>query len=185
MTEAIRKDAASRMAKSVEALRIELTKLRTGRANVGLLDHLRVDYYGTPTPINQLASVAVADSRTLSVTPWDKTTVAAVEKAIRESDLGLNPVTAGNVIRIPLPPLTEERRKEMTRLVRSDGENGKIAVRNIRRDAISHLKDLRKEKELTEDEEKRAEDEIQKLTDKFIAEIDDVVATKEKDIMEL
>lgn len=185
MTEAIRKDAASRMAKSVEALRIELTKLRTGRANVGLLDHLRVDYYGTPTPINQLASVAVADSRTLAVTPWDKTTVAAVEKAIRESDLGLNPVTAGNVIRIPLPPLTEERRKEMTRLVRSDGENGKIAVRNIRRDAISHLKDLRKKKELAEDEEKRAEDEIQKLTDKFIAEIDDVVATKEKDIMEL
>jgi ribosome recycling factor len=185
MIETIRKDADTRMAKSIEALRTELSKLRTGRANASLLDHVRVDYYGTATPVNQVASVSVADARTLSVAPWEKSMVAVVEKAIRDSDLGLNPATSGDVIRVPLPPLTEERRKEMTRVVRSEGENGKIAVRNIRRDALAHLKDSLKKKEISEDEEKRAEEEIQKLTDKYVAEIDKIVSAKETDIMAL
>ena len=185
MIETIRKDAGERMAKSIDALRSELAKLRTGRANAALLDHVRIDYYGTPTPVNQVASVTVTDARTLSVTPWDKSMVPTVEKAIRDSDLGLNPATSGEVIRVPLPPLTEERRKEMTRVVRAEGENGKIALRNIRRDALAHLKDSLKKKEVSEDDEKRAEDEIQKLTDKYVAEVDQLVSIKEKDIMAL
>ncbi len=185
MIEAIRKDAEGRMKKSVESLRGELSRLRTGRASTALLETIKVDYYGTPTPIHQAATVAVADARTLTVTPWDKSQVPAIEKAIRDADLGLNPVTAGSVIRVPLPPLTEERRKEMTRLVRAEGENARVAIRNIRRDALHKLKELLKEKEIAEDEEKRAEDVIQKLTDRFVKEVDALVAAKEKDILEI
>jgi len=181
----IMKDAENRMHKSVDAVRDELTKLRTGRASTALLDHLRVSYYGNPTPINQVATVSVADARTLAVNPWEKNMVPVIEKAILESELGLNPVTAGDVIRIPLPPLTEERRKEMTKIVRAEGENGKVALRNIRRDANNHLKELLKNKELAEDEEKRALDDIQKLTDQYSQKIDDVVHDKEKEIMEV
>jgi len=185
MSDTILNDAAERMDKSVAALRTELTRLRTGRASTALLDHLRVDYYGNPTPIGQVANVSVADARTLTVTPWEKSMVAVIDKAIRESDLGLNPATAGTVIRVPLPPLTEERRKELTRLVRHEGENAKVAVRNVRRDALHHLKEQVKEKEITEDEEKRAHDEIQKFTDRHVADIDALVTEKERDIMEI
>jgi ribosome recycling factor len=185
MSEAIRKDAKTRMDKSVQALQSELTKLRTGRASVALLDHLRIDYYGSQMPINQVASVSVGDARTLVVQPWDKSMVGTVERAIRDSDLGLNPATAGDVIRIPLPPLTEERRKEITKVVRHEGENAKVAVRNIRRDAIQHLKELVKGKEMSEDEEKRAEEAIQSLTDEHVAKIDEIVAAKEQEIMEI
>jgi len=183
--ESIVKDAKTRMQKSVDAVRDELTKLRTGRASTALLDHLKVDYYGNPTPINQVATVSVADARTLAVNPWEKNMVPVVEKAILESDLGLNPVSAGDVIRIPLPPLTEERRKEMTKLVRAEGEAGKVALRNIRRDANNHLKELLKTKELAEDEEKRALDEIQKMTDEFSGKVDQVIHDKEQEIMEV
>ncbi|MDH3637119.1 MAG: ribosome recycling factor [Gammaproteobacteria bacterium] len=182
---AIIKDARVRMSKSVEALRGELAKLRTGRASTALLDHLRVDYYGTPTPMNQVATVSVEDARTLSVNPWEKSMIPVLEKAIQESDLGLNPVTAGETMRIPLPPLTEERRREMTKLVRAEGEHGKVAVRNIRRDANSHIREMLKNKGLAQDEEKRAQDEIQKLTDSFVADIDTLVEEKEKEIMEV
>lgn len=185
MSQTTRKDAENRMVKSIEALRAELAKLRTGRANTGLLEHVRVDYYGTPTPISQVATVTVTDARTLTVTPWDKNVVPALEKAIRDAGLGLNPVSAGQAIRVPLPALTEERRKEMARVVRAEGENGKVAIRNARRDALHHLKELLKKKEMAEDEEKRAEEEIQKLTDRCIAEIDKLVAAKEKDLMAL
>lgn len=181
----ILKDAETRMKKSVEAIREEMAKLRTGRASTVLLDHLKVEYYGNPTPMNQVATVSVSDARTLSVTPWDKSIIPLVEKSILESDLGLNPVTAGEVIRIPLPPLTEERRVEMTKLVRSEGENGKVAVRNIRRDANHHLKELLKNKEIAEDEEKKALDDIQALTDQYVENIDGVVAEKEEEIMEV
>ena len=183
--ENIRKDAEKRMGKSIDALRTDLGKIRTGRAHAGLLDHINVDYYGTPTPINQVASVTVSDARTLLVSPWEKNMVQPVEKAILESDLGLNPATAGQSIRIPLPPLTEERRKELAKLVRSEGENTKIAIRNIRRDGNHHCKELLKKKEISEDDDKRAEDLIQKLTDRFVAEVDKLVAEKEKDIMEI
>ena len=183
--ESIVKDAKTRMQKSVDAVRDELTKLRTGRASTALLDHLKVDYYGNPTPINQVATVSVADARTLAVNPWEKNMVPVVEKAILESDLGLNPVSAGDIIRIPLPPLTEERRKEMTKLVRAEGEAGKVALRNIRRDANNHLKELLKTKELAEDEEKRALDEIQKMTDEYSGKVDQVIHDKEQEIMEV
>ncbi|MCG6872132.1 MAG: ribosome recycling factor [Gammaproteobacteria bacterium] len=185
MIDDINTDADHRMKMSVEAVRQELKHIRTGRANVELLDHVKVDYYGTLTPLSQAATVGVMDPRTLSVQPWDKTMVEAVEKAIRDSDLGLNPATAGDVIRVPLPALTEERRKEMQKVARTDGENGRIAIRNIRRDALHHLKELLKEKEINEDDERRAEDAIQKLTDKYVAEIDALVSEKEKDIMEI
>lgn len=185
MTAAIRKDAKTRMSKSLEALRSELAKIRTGRASPALLSHIRVDYYGTPTPIDQVATVSVLDPRTLSVAPWEKQMIAVLEKAILESDLGLNPATSSESIRIPLPALTEERRREMAKLVRSEGENAKVAVRNIRRDALHHLRELHKKKELSEDEEKRAADEIQKLTDKMAAEIDGVVSAKESEVMEV
>jgi ribosome recycling factor len=179
------KDAETRMSKSVEAIREEMARIRTGRASTALLDHLKVEYYGNPTPMNQVATVSVSDARTLSVTPWDKSIIPLVERCIMESDLGLNPVTAGEVIRIPLPPLTEERRVEMTKLVRAEGEGGKVAVRNIRRDANHHLKELLKNKEIAEDEEKKALHEIQHLTDKFVEKIDGVVADKEAEIMEV
>jgi ribosome recycling factor len=171
------------MAKSVEALKHDLQKIRTGRAHPGILDHLRVDYYGAEMPINQVANVTLSDARTISIQPFEKKMVPVVEKAIRDSDIGVNPATSGDVIRVPMPPLTEERRKELTKIVKHDGENAKVAVRNIRRDAISHLKDLLKESEVSEDEEKRAADEIQKLTDKAIADIDKAVAEKERDLM--
>ena len=178
------KDAQTRMKKSVESVREEMAKIRTGRASTALLDHLNVEYYGNPTPLSQVATISVADARTLSVTQWEKSMVPLVEKSIMESDLGLNPVTAGEVIRIPLPALTEERRIEMTRLVRAEGEQGKVAVRNIRRDANHHLKELLKNKEIAEDEEKKALDNIQKLTDQHIEQVDKVVADKEVEIME-
>lgn len=179
------KDAETRMTKSVEAIREEMAKIRTGRASTAILDHLRIEYYGNPTPLNQVASVSVADARTLTVTPWDKSIVPTVEKAIMESDLGLNPATAGEVIRIPIPPLTEERRVEMTKLVRAEGENGKVAIRNIRRDANHHLKELLKSKEIAEDEEKKALDDTQKLTDKYVEQVDRLVSGKEVEIMEV
>jgi ribosome recycling factor len=179
----IKKQSSDKMAKSVEALKHDLQKIRTGRAHPGILDHLRVDYYGAEMPINQVANVTLSDARTISIQPFEKKMVAVVEKAIRDSDIGVNPATSGDVIRVPMPPLTEERRKELTKIVKHDGENAKVAVRNIRRDAISHLKDLLKESEVGEDEEKRAADEIQKLTDKAIADIDKAVAEKERDLM--
>jgi len=179
----IKKTATEKMGKSVETLKGDLGKIRTGRAHAGIIDHIRVDYYGTEMPIKQVANVTLADARTISVQPFEKKMVQPIEKAIRDSDLGVNPATSGDVIRIPMPPLTEERRKELTKIVKHEGENAKVAVRNIRRDAISHLKDLLKESEVSEDQEKRAQDEIQKMTDKSIADIDRLVAEKEKDVM--
>jgi len=185
MLEEVYKDAKTRMHKSLLALHGELTKLRTGRASPALINNLPVACYGSSSPLNQVANVSVQDARTLSVTPWDKQLVSAIEKAILESNLGLNPMSAGQVIRIPLPPLTEERRRELAKTVRGDGENTKIAIRNIRRDAISTLRDLLKEKEISEDEEHRALDRLQKLTDENTAEVDTVVVTKEAEIMEV
>ena len=181
----IRKSAEQKMAKTVEALKHDLAKIRTGRAHPGLLDHIHVDYYGSMVPLSQVAQVGLGDARTITVQPWEKKMVAAVEKAIRDSDLGVNPASHGDLIRVPMPPLTEERRKELTKVVRHEGETARVAVRNTRRDAITHLKDMMKKKEVSEDEERRAQDEVQKLTDKYIAEIDQVVAQKEKDLMEL
>lgn len=180
----VKNDAEKRMKKTVETLQHELTKIRTGRANASFLDHVQVDYYGTMTALNQIAQVTSSDSRTLLVTPWEKSMVAAVEKAILNAGLGLNPATAGSAIRVPMPALTEERRKEMIRIVRAEGEQGRVAVRNIRRDANNQFKDLVKDKSISEDDERRAAELIQKLTDKFIAEIDVVLAGKEKDLME-
>ena len=185
MIDDIKKDAKSRMAKSIEALHQELTKLRTGRAHTGLLDHVTVSYYGSDVPLSQVASINVADPRTLSLSPWEKKMVPDIEKAIRNSDLGLNPVTAGDVIRVPLPPLTEERRKEMTKVVRHECENARVAIRNVRRDANQHLKQLIKDESLPRDDEKRAEDDIQKITDKFIAEVEQILKDKEADLMEI
>lgn len=185
MIDEITKDAGLRMGKTIEALKNDLSKMRTGRANTSLLEHIPVQAYGSESPLNQVANISVSDARTLTVTPWDKSTVQAVEKAIMEADLGLNPVTAGEVIRVPLPSLTEERRKEMIKLVRHEAENSRIAVRNIRRDANNDFKTLHKEKEITEDDQRRAEDAIQKLTDSKIAEIDKILEAKEKDLMEV
>ena len=185
MIEDIKTSAADRMNKSVEAVGNEMKKLRTGRAHTSLLEHVTVEYYGNQVPINQVANVNVEDARTLAVAPWEKTMVAVVEKAILTSDLGLTPSTAGTVIRVPLPPMTEERRKEMTRVVRHEAELGRVAVRNIRRDALGDLKDLVKEKMITEDDERRAHDEVQKLTDHYVAQIDKVLAAKEADLMEI
>jgi ribosome recycling factor len=179
----IKKQAADKMAKSVETLKNDLGKVRTGRAHVGIIDHIRVDYYGSEMPINQVANVTLSDARTISVQPFEKKMVQVVEKAIRDSDLGVNPATSGDVIRIPMPALTEERRRELTKIVKHEGENAKVAVRNIRRDAITHLKNLLKEGEVSEDQEKRAADDVQKLTDKAIGDIDKLVADKEKDLM--
>jgi len=183
--EEIKKDAGDRMAKSVASLKQELTKIRTGRAHTSLLDHLTVEYYGSQVPLNQVSNVGVEDSRTLTVTPWEKEMVPVIEKAIMGSDLGLNPQSAGTVIRVPLPPLTEERRKDMIRVVRHEAEGGRIAIRNIRRDAIHDVKELMKEKMIGEDDERRAEDEIQTITDKFIAQVDQELAEKESELMEV
>ncbi len=185
MVEDIKKDARGRMKKSVEVLRHELTKLRTGRAHTSLLDQVSVSYYGTDTPINQVASVSVSDPRTLSVQPWEKKMVPEVEKAILNSGLGLNPATSGDVIRVPLPPLTEDRRKEMIRVVRNEAEQARVAIRNVRRDAIQQLKALIKDEHLAKDDEKRAEDDIQKLTDQFIADVETVLKEKEDDLLEI
>ena len=185
MLKEIKKDADTRMDKSVAAMRQELTKLRTGRAHTSLLDHITVEYYGSEVPLNQCANVNVEDPRTLAVTPWEKTMVQPIEKAIQNSDLGLNPASAGTVIRVPLPPLTEERRKDMIKLVRHEAEAGRVAVRNIRRDAIHDIKELMKEKMIGEDDEHRAEDEIQALTDGHVADIDKVLAEKESELMEI
>ena len=185
MIEDIKKDATARMAKSIDSLKHDLVKLRTGRAHTSLLDHITVSYYGSETPLNQVASITVGDARTLVVTPWEKNLVPAIEKAILASDLGLNPTTAGTVIRIPLPPLTEERRRDLIKLVRQEGENARVAVRNIRREANADLKELLKEKEITEDEEHRAQEAVQKLTDKYIGEVDKVLAAKEAELLEI
>lgn len=185
MIDEILQDAETRMGKSVEALSKELTKIRTGRAHPSLLDQVSVEYYGNATPIKQVANVTVEDSRTLVVTPWEKQMVQAVEKAIMNSGLGLNPATAGTVIRIPMPPLTEERRRDLVKVVKGEAESARVAIRNIRRDANSDFKDLQKEKEITEDECRNAEDEVQKLTNKYIARVDEVLAAKEKELMEV
>ena len=185
MIEDIKKDASTRMTKSVESFKLELGKIRTGRAHPTLLDHITVDYYGSQVPIKQVANVVAEDSRTLSVSPWEKDMVKAIEKAIMTSDLGLNPATSGLVIRVPMPPLTEERRKDLVKVVRHETENARVSIRNIRRDANSDLKDLLKEKEISEDEERRGQEAIQKLTDKYIAEIDKMLAAKETELMEV
>jgi len=185
MINEIVEDAESRMLKSVESLKTELTKIRTGRAHPSLLDHVMVDYYGSMTPIKQIASVVAEDSRSLAVTPWEKPMVAAIEKAIMTANLGLNPASQGTVIRVPMPALTEERRRDLVKVVKAEGEGTKVAVRNIRRDANGDFKDLLKEKEISEDENRKAEESIQKLTDKYVADIDNVLEAKEKEMMEI
>jgi len=179
----ISKTTEQTMVKSLESLQLAYTKIRTGRAHTGLLEHIQVDYYGTPTQLPQVASITLVDARTIGVTPWEKKMVASVEKAIRESDLGLNPATSGDLIRVPMPALTEERRRELTKLVRSEAEDAKIAVRNIRRDAIEQFKKLTKEKLISEDDERRGQDDTQKLTDRFVAEIDKLSSQKEAEVM--
>jgi ribosome recycling factor len=185
MIDDITQDAKARMAKSVETLRHELTKLRTGRAHTSLLDHITVDYYGSEVPLKQVANVNVEDARTLIITPWEKPMVAVIEKAIMKSDLGLNPNTAGTVMRIPLPPLTEERRRDMIKVVRHEAEGARVAIRNIRRDANNDFKELLKEKEISEDDERRAQEQIQKLTDAAIADVEKVLQAKEAELMEI
>ncbi len=185
MINEIKLDAEKRMKKTVESLQHEMTKIRTGRANASFLDHVVVDYYGSLTPLSQVASVNSSDSRTLLVIPFEKSMVGAIEKAILTSDLGLNPATQGTAIRVPMPALTEERRKEMTRIVRAEAEQGRVSIRNIRRDANSTVKDLVKDKQMSEDDERRANDLVQKMTDKYIAEIDVVLSDKEKDLMQI
>jgi ribosome recycling factor len=179
----IKKSAEQKMQKSLDALKLDLGKIRTGRAHTGLLDHVTVDYYGAPTLINQLANINLADARTITVAPWEKKMLGTIEKAIRNSDLGLNPVTVGELIRVPMPALTEERRRDLTKVVKHEGETARVAVRNIRRDANTHLKDLLKEKEIAEDDERRGQDEIQKITDRHIAEIDKLLQIKEAELM--
>ena len=179
----IRKGAEQKMQRSIDAFRNDLSKIRTGRAHTGLLDHIQCDYYGSPVPISQVANLTLIDARTIGVQPWEKKMVPVVEKAIRESDLGLNPATQGDQIRVPMPALTEERRRELTKVVKSEAETAKVAVRNLRRDANEQLKKLVKDKEISEDDERRAVDDVQKLTDKFVTEIDKLVVTKEAEIM--
>jgi ribosome recycling factor len=179
----IKQSAEQKMHKSIEALKTDLGKVRTGRAHTGILDHVQVDYYGSMMPINQVAAISLADARTITVQPWEKPMIAKVEKAIRDADLGLNPSTNGDVIRVPMPALTEERRKDLIKVVRGEAEGAKVAVRNVRRDANDALKKLLKDKEISEDDERRAQDEIQKLTDRFVAEIDKVLQAKEADLM--
>ena len=179
----VRKSAEQKMNRSIETFTADLAKVRTGRAHTGLLDHIHVDYYGTSMPLSQVANVTLADPRTIGVTPWEKKMIPVVEKAIRDSDLGLNPATSGEMIRVPMPPLTEERGKELTKVVHKEAEAAKIAVRNVRREANEHLKKLLKDKECSEDEERRAHDDLQKLTDRFIAEVDRLLQAKEADLM--
>ncbi len=179
----LKKTAEQKMQKSLEALKADLAKVRTGRAHTGILDHVMVDYYGNPTAVNQIANVTLIDSRTIGVAPWEKKMVGAVERAIRDSDLGLNPASQGDLIRVPMPALTEERRKELIKVVKHEGEGAKVAVRNIRRDANAHFKDLLKDKEISEDDDRRAQDEIQKLTDRYVAEVDKMLQVKETELM--
>lgn len=179
----VKKTAEQKMQKTLETLKNDLGKIRTGRAHTGILDHVMVDYYGTPTPVPQVANVTLVDARTIGVTPWEKKLAPAIEKAIRDSDLGLNPASQGEMVRVPMPALTEERRRDLIKVVRTEGENARVAVRNIRRDANHHLKDLLKQKQVAEDDEHRAQDDVQKLTDRHIAEIDKMLQTKEADLM--
>jgi ribosome recycling factor len=183
MTADVKKSAEQKMHKTLETLKTDLSKVRTGRAHTGILDHVLVDYYGSQMPVNQVANVTLLDARTISVHPWEKKMVSVIEKAIRESDLGLNPATAGDVIRVPMPPLTEERRRDLIKVVKHEAENARVAVRNIRRDANNTLKELLKQKTISEDQERRAQDEIQKLTDRFISEIDKALQSKEADLI--
>ncbi|MGE5624980.1 MAG: ribosome recycling factor [Bacillota bacterium] len=185
MIDNVKKNATTRMHKSADTLKDALSKLRTGRANTAMLDHLRVEYYGSQVPLNQVANVSLGDSRTLTITPWEKTMIPVIEKAIMTSDLGLMPATAGNVIRVPMPALTEERRKEIIKVARQEAESARVAVRGVRRDANAELKALLKDRKVTEDEERRAQDEVQKLTDKHIADIDKILATKEAELLEV
>ena len=185
MIDNVKKNATARMHKSADTLKDALSKLRTGRANTAMLDHLRVEYYGSQVPLNQVANVALGDSRTLTITPWEKPMIQVIEKAIMTSDLGLMPATAGNVIRVPMPALTEERRKEIIKVARQEAESARVAVRGVRRDANTELKTLLKDRKVTEDEERRAQDEIQKLTDKHIADIDKILAAKEAELLEV
>jgi ribosome recycling factor len=179
----VKKSAEQKMQKSLEALKTDLGKVRTGRAHTGLLDHITVDYYGTPTPLKQVATLSLPDARTIAVTPYEKRMAGVIEKAIRDSDLGLNPSSVGEVVRVPMPALTEERRKELIKVVKHEAENAKVAVRNVRRDANAHLKEMLKDKQVAEDEERRAQDDVQKLTDRYIAEIDKVLHAKEAELM--
>ncbi|HEX7030595.1 MAG TPA: ribosome recycling factor [Gammaproteobacteria bacterium] len=185
MIEDLKKDADKRMDKSVQSFGTELGRIRTGRAHTSLLDHITVEYYGSEVPLSQVANVSAEDSRTLMVQPWEKQMVAVIEKAIMTSDLGLNPATAGQIIRVPLPPLTEERRRDLIKVVRAEAENARVAVRNVRRDVLGDIKDLLKEKEISEDDERRAQDEVQKLTDRHVAEIDAMLAKKEQELLEI
>jgi ribosome recycling factor len=178
-----RKSTEQRMQKSVDTLKHDLAKVRTGRAHTGLLDHIQVDYYGSMVPLNQVANVGLGDARTITVQAWEKKMLPVIEKAIRESDLGLNPASSGDMLRVPMPPLTAERRKVLTKVVHKEGETAKVAVRNLRRDANTHLKELLKKKDVSEDEERRAQDDVQKLTDRYVADIDKLIAEKEKEIM--
>jgi ribosome recycling factor len=179
----VKKSADQKMQKTLEALKVDLGKVRTGRAHTGLLDHITVDYYGTPTPLKQVANLTLPDARTIAVTPYEKRMAAVIEKAIRDSDLGLNPSTVGELVRVPMPALTEERRKELIKVVKHEAEGARVAVRNVRRDANTHLKELVREKKVSEDDERRAQDDVQKLTDRYIAEIDKVLHAKEADLM--
>ena len=179
----LKKTTETKMNKSIEVLKADLGKVRTGRAHTGLLDHVQVDYYGSPVPIAQVANITLVDARTIGVQPWEKPMVGKVEKAIRDADLGLNPATQGDLIRVPMPMLTEERRRDLIKVVKAEGETAKVSIRNLRRDANNALKDALKKKEIPEDDERRAQDEIQKLTDKAVAEIDKLLAEKEKDLM--
>jgi ribosome recycling factor len=179
----VKKTAEQKMKKTLETLKGDLGKVRTGRAHTGILDHIVVDYYGTPTPIPQVGNVTLVDARTIGVTPWDKKMAAAIEKAIRDSDLGLNPSTMGETVRVPMPALTEERRRELIKVVRNEGESARVAIRNVRRDANNHLKDLLRQKKAAEDDERRAQEEVQKLTDRHIAEIEKLLQQKEADLM--
>ncbi|NJD25494.1 MAG: ribosome recycling factor [Betaproteobacteria bacterium] len=181
----LKKTAEHKMQKSLDALKNDLQKVRTGRAHTGLLDHVQVDYYGSPVPVNQVANITLVDARTLGVQPWEKNMVQKVEKAIRDSDLGLNPATQGDLIRVPMPALTEERRRELIKVVKHEGENAKVAIRNLRRDANTHLKDALKKHEIPEDDERKAQDDVQKLTDKYVAEVDKMLAQKEAELMQV
>ncbi|MBK7685221.1 MAG: ribosome recycling factor [Rhodocyclaceae bacterium] len=179
----LKQTTESKMQKSLEALRLDLAKIRTGRAHTGLLDHVQVDYYGSMIPINQVANITLLDARTIGVQPWEKNMVGKVDKAIRDSDLGLNPATQGEMIRVPMPSLTEERRRDLIKVVKHEGEGAKIAIRNLRRDANSHLKDALKSKEIAEDDERRTQEDVQKLTDRYVIEVDRLLAEKEKELM--
>ncbi len=179
----LKKQIDQKMQRTIESFKADLAKIRTGRAHAGILDHIHADYYGTPTQLSQIANITVADAKTLIVAPWEKNMAAAIEKAIRESDLGLNPASQGDVIRVPMPPLTEDRRKELVKLVKTETENGRVSIRNVRRDANQHLKDWVKDKTISEDDSRKCEDDIQKMTDKYISELDKLSAQKEAELM--